>query len=689
MIAFAAAIFVSAFLIFQVQPLLGKYILPWFGGTPAVWTTCMLFFQVLLLAGYAYAHLSIRFFKPRVQFVVHALLLAGSLAFLPIIPREAFKPQGGEIPALQILMLLGATVGLPYIALSATGPLLQAWFSRAYPQKSPYALYALSNIGSLLGLLSFPFVFEPLWGRSDNAFGWSIGFGVFAVLCAGCALLALRRRRAEPSVGDPDLLPETPPRIVRALWIALPAVASALLLAITNQLCTDVASIPFLWVLPLSAYLLSFIIAFSGAWDVLRWPCLVISGILLAAVVMALLSGGVMPIDTQIQVWTSAVLICCLVCHGELYRFKPDPRLLTGYYLRIALGGALGGVFVGLVAPLIFNMYLELHLSLAAFAALIVLCLWLDKSHWMHEGVAAKLFLPLVIGLLTLMLALYKHTELYWFQTVHGSRNFFGAVRVQKIGEGTEANLTLFHGVITHGTQYADAERRRWPTTYFSQKSGAGLAILNFRREQAQRIGMVGLGAGTLAAYGRAGDVYRIYEINRDIVNIAKTQFSFLSDSPAQIEIVVGDARISMERELARGEPQKFDILALDAFSGDAVPVHLLTKEAFAVYFKHLADDGVLAVHISSLYFDLAPVVTGLAREFNASAQQVTNDGEKSLGISRSVWVLVSRNKDFLASPVIAGRAKPIDDVEGLRLWTDDYSNLLQVIDQKKEFGSR
>ncbi|MCC6573778.1 MAG: fused MFS/spermidine synthase [Planctomycetes bacterium] len=769
MIAFATAIFISAFLIFQVQPLLGKYILPWFGGTPAVWTTCMLFFQVLLLGGYAYAHLSIKKFKPRTQFIVHACLLGLSLVFLPIEPRAFWKPQGGEAPAFHILLLLCATVGLPYIALSATGPLLQAWFGRAYPQKSPYALYALSNIGSLLGLLSFPFVFEPIWGRHDGAVGWSVGFAVFALLCAGCAWMAYKSG-ARDDAEKP--LPQLPPRPVhRVFWIALPAVASTLLLAVTNQMCIDVASIPFLWVIPLCVYLLSFIITFAGKFWYRRWVCIfgLVATLLfvpttltkgaeanmaeqigdVAGWFMANKNAGldfglalnqslggshqwiggepsithaVSPIGWQIGVWTALLFFSCMVLHGEVYRLKPGVSRLTSFYLAISIGGALGGVFVGLIAPAVFRMYLELHIALVAMPVLILLCLWLDKTHWMHATplqitrwwtqfrgrkfidddapVWARIryfhlvFVPMISAIVVLGGEMHRHTQHYMgidvpegggapseSDVIYAGRNFYGVLRVREYIDrhnGPETSLT--HGVILHGMQFKDAAKRRWHTTYYASNSGIGIALRCFPRRQ-QRVGMVGLGAGTITSYGKPGDYYRIYEINAEVVKLAKSYFTYLGDCEAKYEIVLGDARVMMEHEAERKEFQDLDVLALDAFSSDAIPVHLLTREAFELYFKHLAPDGVLAVHISNRHLDLKPVVYGLAREFKYKTSYISNPSNDYFGVSGSHWVLVTRNEELLANEELREAEEfPEVKLDGVRLWTDDFSNLLQVM---------
>jgi hypothetical protein len=379
--AFALTIFAGAFLLFQVQPLIGKYILPWFGGSPGVWTTCMLFFQVLLLGGYAYAHTLSRRLKPRTQAIVHLALLAAALLTLPITPGDHWKPQASGNPTWHILALLAVSLGLPYLVLAATGPLMQEWFRRLTPGTSPYRLYALSNVGSLLALVSYPFYFETQFTRKAQAQFWSWGLLFYALCCAFCAYRVWRQapvKALSETETSADIAPPSPGR--RGLWLCLPACASILLLAVTNKMCQDVAVIPFLWVLPLGLYLLSFIICFdSPRWYSRFYYTLALVGAM-AAVCVALYVGTDMPIVQQVVIYSITLFVGCMICHGELYQLKPHPKHLTSFYLMIAAGGAVGGLFVALIAPVLFSNFYEMHLSLALIVLLLLAISFTGRS---------------------------------------------------------------------------------------------------------------------------------------------------------------------------------------------------------------------------------------------------------------------------------------------------------------------
>jgi hypothetical protein len=694
MAVYALTIFTGAFLLFQVQPLIGKYILPWFGGGPGVWTTCLLFFQVLLLGGYAYAHWISERLKPRAQAVAHLALLAAALALLPITPNDSWKPSGQGNPTLQILALLGASLGLPYFVLSATGPLMQHWFSRTHPGRSPYRLYALSNAGSLLALVSYPFLFEPHLTRRAQSCWWGWGLAAYALCCALCAATLWRAQTEKadptaPGAADPtpcDAAPTAPqaaanPSALRCtfyvlrsaplLWLLLPACASVLLLATTNKLCQDVAVIPFLWVLPLGLYLLSFIICFDSPRWYLR-PLLVPAlAAVLAGVCWALFRGPDLSIYKQVAIYSGGLFIACMVCHGELYRLRPDPRRLTGFYLMVAAGGALGGVLVAVVAPLVFKDYYELHCGLVLCGLLIA-------------GVCARERRYVTTGLLTLGVAALA--VVLWHQVrntragaVFKTRNFYGVMTVYEYNHDDPKSryYLLLHGRITHGMQFADPERSRWPTSYYGPDSGIGRAVLALPPEP-RRIGVVGLGTGTLTALGRAGDYFRIYEINPQVCQVATHWFHYLSQSPGQVEVALGDARLSMEKE----PPQRFDLLALDAFSSDSIPVHLLTKEAFQVYERHLAPNGIIAVHVSNHYLNLQPVVANLARQFGYQAAVIDYvDDDVEYWLYSSTWMLLCRSEDVLGSAAISELAyRANTNATKIPLWTDDFASLFQIL---------
>jgi len=678
-IVYVMTVFLGAFLLFQVQPLIGKYILPWFGGGPEVWTTCMLFFQLLLLGGYAYAHLLASRFTVRVQVTVHVLAMGAALVMLPIIPQASWKPESLYNPVFQILLLVAACVGVPYLVLSATGPLMQRWFSHVHPGKSAYRLYAFSNAGSLLGLVSYPFLFEPVFSRQMQASIWGWGLGGFAVLSAFCGILFWRHRNSEnPAIDRNNNVASeavNPGLGTRLLWLALPAAACLELLAVTNKICLDIAAVPFLWVLPLSLYLLSFIICF----DHQRWyvrPVFLIAFLVgLVVVIYARVYGEDMSACQQISMYSYLLFTCCMVCHGELFRLRPHPKYLTSYYLTIAAGGAIGGFFVAVIAPLIFTSYKELYVGLLASCLFLLLA---DKSSSLNRGRRRWVYVGLV--LVTGMAAMFmesRHGRTY-DTAVLSRRNFFGVLTVweQDSDYPADHRYVLQHGTTTHGSQYTDPVKQLEPTTYYSRSSGAGLAIEYLQQQEDVRVGVVGLGVGTLAAYGRKGDYIRFYEINPQVTHLAKTRFTYLENCPANVEIIHGDARLSMQREPCR----QFDLLALDAFSSDVVPVHLLTREAFEIYLKHIKPNGILAVHISSVHLDLARVVWKLADYFDIGAVMIEDSHDDGAAYS-SDWLLLTNNEEFLELSEVftmgIGRPDHVDDID---LWTDDYVNLFQIM---------
>ena len=670
MILYAATIFLSAFLLFQVQPLIAKIILPWFGGTAAVWTICMLFFQVLLLAGYVYSHAYVRFGLPARRFI-HIALLAAAAAMLPLAASAAWKPAGGGDPTWRILGLLATSVGLPYFVLSTTGPLVQAWYARSHPGAAPYRLFALSNLGSMLALVSYPLAVEPLLALGRQTAIWSAGFVLFALPCAS---LAWRGRDSEAQLASHEQSGKPGPGL-QALWAALAACASVLLLAFTGHMTLNIAAIPFLWVLPLALYLLSFVLCFEASGWYRRWLFLPLLGAGLAAVCVTLTQSNP-SIWTLIPLYSATLFAACMVCHGELARSKPDPRYLTGFYLMLALGGALGGVLVGLAAPSVFDDLYELPIGMFALCLLVGAALLRDRSSLLHGrwGAAARLvFLALTVALGVALVRTYAENSADSRVT---ARNFYGVLNVRDTGEGPEAMRVLSHGTIIHGKQFLEADRRDWPTSYYGKGSGIGLALLDSGERGPLRVGVVGLGAGTLAAYGRSGDAFRFYDINPKVVELARSEFSFLADSRAQVEVALGDARLSLERE----PDQNFDVLALDAFSSDAIPVHLLTAEAFGTYLRHLGREGILAVHISNRYLDLVPVVQQAARALSLELRQVENEDDDEAGVYRSDWMLLSASPAAFEGKLLKEAAERVDAVPRVKLWTDDYSDLYRIL---------
>ena len=879
MLRYALTIFISAFLLFQVQPLIGRFILPWFGGGPSIWTSCMLFFQIVLLGGYVYSHVLCSRLSRKAQVGTHLSLLALSVAFLPIAPSESWKPVGDQSPLLQILLLLLVTVGGPYFMLASTGPLMQRWFSQTSPGRSPYRLYALSNVGSLLALLSYPLVFEPWLKLQHQVLSWSFVYVVYVALAVWCAIQLLRHSALPPLTETADAEADTPGSDTAApgwgrmlLWLGLAACGSAMLLATTNQLCIDVATVPFLWVLPLGLYLISFIICFDSP----HWYDRRVFGLLLLGccpmACFALHEGPSMEIADQVVIFSVVLFVCCMICHGELVQTRPDPKYLTLFYVLVSAGGALGGVFVALAAPQLFSGYYEYHAALfatcevaliawyvqrvwrqaqsstfwiwtlAASIQVLTVAAWyyvpksgsledIDRTiyfgiylliqtaglaltaayetrkrvivgvwsvasitqlvwligyaQWRfpadvtvsdHIAVAAGIFVPTVaaIGLLFGIKRLresyrayalrftqfaiavlwvgvlwYSETVASWqasafavsvcgamalefavqhfcgpqqrsvgsllwlpslalicllgyrlqqivaaddVDVVHTSRNFYGVLRVTEDEQddsdefGMPGRYSLLHGQIRHGFQYQDEYWKTQPTTYYGEESGIGIAIELCRHlasetdQHALRVGVVGLGTGTIAAYGQNDEYFRFYDINSDVRDLSDKYFTYLSDSEARTEVVIGDARIVMERELSIGQSQQFDVLAIDAFSSDAIPIHLLTTECGDIYRKQLRPGGVLAIHISNRFLELDPITRGMAEHLGWHAVRIENDDDDSTGVFSSTWVLLTSSDDFINAPDIQDVDTEWDETDRTLHWTDDYSGLWQVL---------
>jgi SAM-dependent methyltransferase len=669
MILYALTIFTSAFLLFLVQPIMAKQILPWFGGSAAVWTTCLVFFQFLLLFGYAYSDWTTRRMKARHQAMLHIALLVASLLALPILADPGWKPSGDEEPAWRILGLLGATIGLPYFLLSTTGPLVQAWFARTFPAGTVYRLFALSNFASLLALISYPFLLEPWITTVKQSQGWSIAYALFVALCIGAALYSLRSQPSSaPAAATLAAINDGPkPKLADyTLWLMFSAMGSFMLLAVTNHITHDVASVPFLWILPLTLYLITFVLCFEGRGWYRR--SIFLGPLLIAVGAMAWALHGdrsIHDIKEAVTLFSAGLFVCCMFFHGELANLKPAPRYLTSFYLMVSLGGALGGFFIGFVAPHVFATYYEFGLGLVVtllLAAFIVRRM--------------PLFVPLLVVGATGFTAyhVYYYIESLSQNTLVMRRSFYGTLRVRDIDSGDAAVRRLMHGVIMHGEQYLSPKRRAEPTTYYGPSSGIGLTIKELSAKP-MRVAVVGLGTGTLATYGRTGDVYRFYELNSQVIDIARSQFTFLNDSRATIETVLGDARLNLEREA----PQNFDVIAIDAFSSDSIPVHLLTREAMAVYLKHLKPDGVLAFHVTNRFLRLAPVVKAIADEYQLKSALVVDEAEES-DLAKTDWVLVTRNGRILERKEIASVTTPIDRIRGLAVWTDDYNNLFRIL---------
>ncbi|MBV8210742.1 MAG: fused MFS/spermidine synthase [Burkholderiaceae bacterium] len=736
MLLHGICIALSALLLFLVQPIVAKQILPWFGGGAGVWTTCLVFFQVLLPAGYGYAHWVAQRLAPRRQWLLHTALLAASLAFLPIEVSDRFKPAGGQDAAAAILTLLAATIGLPYFLLASTGPLLQSWLVRRQPARSVYRLFALSNAASLAGLIAFPLWIEPRYDSHVQALNWSFAYAVFVCTCAVVAWLSRQTdaqpigperpgarlavrafrhhegrrrgfakrsfappqparpaRRAVPPLslaGQPEhsgpVETSSPPSARSAwVWLWLSALGVVILLGSTAHISQNVASVPFLWLAPLALYLASFVLAFGGisgrGWYRPAWgiPAALASAVLMALGLSA--GSGVLDVSLAVPLYCAGVLFTCLFCHGELAARRPAANAangLTRFYLMISLGGALGGVFAGLIAPRVFNGVYELPLALLGVCASALLAAIAPGS----GGPPLRLLCALAaIGTVATAWWDVSFVRFLRSDVILMRRNFYGTLRVRQVGEGDLQVRRLLHGVILHGEQLVNGPDRMEPGSYYARSSGVGRAILAAQRRRPEiRLGVIGLGTGTLSGYGRQGDMVRFYEIDPDVVAIAHREFTYLAQTPAEVQIAIGDARLSLQRELAQGRAPRYDVLAVDAFSGDSIPVHLLTRQALQVYARCLSDSGIVAVHISNRFLDLKPVLANLAADLGLSARLVSDDPPEDAPAFRSDWVLLASREDAFHQPEFAGHAAPIAPDPRVGVWTDQFNNLLRIV---------
>ena len=672
MLIFASTVFLSAFLLFQIQPIVAKMILPWFGGSSSVWSVCMVFFQAELLLGYAYVHWLHEKLTPHRQVLVHVSLLALSLLMLPVAADPAWKGDALTDPSWAVFVVLTIAVGAPYLMLSTTGPLMQAWYALAFTKPGaeikPYRLYALSNLASMLALLSYPVVIEPFFGVQHQANMWSIGYAVFALGALLTGLVVWKSHTSQQATKQVDTTPAARPSFSECLlWIGLAATASILLLTLTQQLTNDVAPVPFLWVLPLSIYLLSFILCFDAPRYYVRSAFLIALPIALLTVDFVMTNGQSVPV--MVALLSISLFVFCMVCHGELVRRKPPVRHLTLFYLMLSVGGALGGTFVGLIAPVVFNAYFELPIGLFLCAALTAVVVWRESPKALRIAIAIAL---------VLYSARLIHLSLEYvtgYRVV--MRNFYSQLRVEDVPTAHGIKRIMRHGNIIHGEQYLDDALRRKPTAYYCPQSGVGLALNSLSSAQPQKIGIVGLGVGTLATYGRAGNEMRMYEINDQVVDVARSEFTYLSDSPAKMVSILGDGRLMLERE----PPQHFDLLAMDAFSGDSIPTHLLTLEAMKIYLGHMKSDGILAVHITNQYLDLQPVMAAIGQHYGKVALMYNLARNPAEPFCRhTIWVLLMSPERAATLPKELQGGVKLEPRPGFKAWTDGFSNLLDIL---------
>jgi hypothetical protein len=666
---YGITVFLGAFLLFLVEPMAAKQLLPALGGSSAVWLTCLVFFQVMLLLGYLYAHWITRCRAS--SWRKHVYLVTLAAAVLLLVAQRLFPVEmsrGSAHPVTAIFSTLAFTIGLPFLLLGATSPLLQIWFLRAQGGVIPYRLFALSNVGSLLALIAYPFVVEPNLTLKVQRTLWSVGFLVYAVLCT----LLARQRPVDAALEQPEEEPTAVPASARAkwLWFLLPMAAAMQLSAVTAHLTVNIAAIPLLWMLPLAVYLLTFILAFE-------FPSLYHRGVVVRLLVVMMASLGYaisktdvsLPIGAAILFFLAECFFAGLFCHAEAYALRPEnSNETTLFYLLIAAGGATGTFFIGIASPLIFSANYDLALSFFVTAVLAIAVTWSD-------GWAQRLLWSTASALL-LFFAIMLHTA-YAREAILEVRNFYGTLRVKQMtGPHGGAERMLLNGTIQHGTQLFAPGLTRAPTTYYADDSGIGLALHNCCEGRSRHIGVIGLGTGTIATYGAANDSIRFYEINPLVRPIAQNLFTYLHDSPAQITFADGDARTSLTEEA----PQNFDVLAIDAFSGDAIPLHLLTTEAIALYKKHLAPGGILAFHVSNQYLNLAPEIALLATKASMQAKLIESAPEDSFGAYRATWILLTSSPTFFERPGVVLAANAIPVASGLRPWTDDYSSILPIL---------
>ena len=682
---FGLTSFLSASLLFLIQPILSKCILPWFGGSKGVWTAAMLLFQTLLLLGYLYAHLSTHLStlyanRPHRVWGLHLLVALTALFFLPLFPSPELRPLGEEPPTWPIVWLLIRTVGIPYFLLSATGPLAQTWLSKQ--GISPYRLYAVSNIGSLLALVLYPFLIEPLFSLQTQTLLWSYLFGLFVPLWLYCAWQGGRSKQLlTPPTGNSVDNPaqKRPGPTEKFLSILLPALASCTLLSTTEHLCEDVAVIPFMWVLPLSLYLLSFVFCFQAE-RLYHRVLFSLSAMVLAPV---LLLSETFPqfLGPLLSHYAYARNLClalgllftlCMLCHGEVMLLRPAPRFLTAYYLRISLGGVIGSVFSAVVLPWLLSQASQWNMTMAAGFCIALLLRIKHIASQRERIVTAGLCLCAGTAV---VLVYWTDERTKGTALLARTRNFYGEIQIydRKAGPELEHDRVMFHGGIIHGVQYQSPKYRRDPVTYFDEASGIGLTLSHYRKKPSLRVGVLGLGVGTLAAYAQPGHTYRFYELNPQVARFAQTYFGYLPDCQGRVSIILGDGRLSLEREAS----QHFDVLVLDAFSGDSVPTHLLTIEALRIYQKHLAPRGTLAVHITNRYLNLAPVALGLAQAGGWEAMRIRSPQDDPHEIYAADWFILTGDRELVealrlhTSPV--GKRAPV-------LWTDDRSPLFSLL---------
>lgn len=680
---FGATMALAGFLLFLVQPMAGKLILPWFGGSASTWIVSMLFFQAALLGGYIYAYGLTLPLAISTQAKVQIGVVTAALFLLPVTPSDTWKPTGSEDPTWRIIAILAASVGIPYMTLATTTPLLSRWLARAAPDLSPARFFALANAGAFAGLLAYPFIVEPNLTSREQTLAWSAGFSLYAVMLTACALIVLRS--ASPAAPVRIFAPSNAGATSDQLfaWVAYSALGSVLLLATSNAITLYAAVVPFLWVLPLGLYLLSFVVAFGapGVYGRRTWA-LVFLG-LCGVELLLVYPETASQLLTQLIVESGVLFSGCMICHGELARRQPPPERLPKFYLAIAAGGAIGGLLTAVAAPLLLEQFFEHQLALIAIALVAIAHLMRARSGFMKVA-AGAIGAFFAIGVASAVQNEINTRSIL----VERVRNFYGVLEIVKEREADpeKYSYALRQAGVDQGWQFQKNEFKLTPPCGYDEASALGLALRHQARRRTDgqdaplRIGVVGLGAGMVAGLGHSGDVLRYYELNPAVVDLAQRYFSFLRDGKAKADVLVGDARLVMERQLEKGEPQNFDILVMNAFRGASPPMHLMTKEAFETYIAHLSPNGVLAINFDLDTFEMAPLHRGMARAFGLNARwfETPKGPDCEAPIS---WALYTRDPAFFNVPELARAASPWRDGGKTEIvWTDRSSNLMSIL---------
>jgi hypothetical protein len=684
------SVFISAFLVFQIQPIISKIILPWFGGGASVWTTCLLFFQLFLLLGYLYAFVLTKVLKVKYQVVVHFIGLLCGLFLLPNDISDLQNVSLDGLPTWSVLKVLFFGLGFPYLILSANSPLLQHWFTSETNGAHPYRLYAVSNVGSFLALVSYPLIIEPFMPLDWQIKLWSSIYWLFVILIAWICFIVVKqndrhkehtpKKQTNSKVQFSKLL----------LWFMLSALGVVLLVSTTNALTQNVPPVPFLWLAPLAIYLLTYVIAFSNFAIYVRNFWLPFFMLLSFVALLIYFIGGQFDIITQLLIYLLILLCGCMICHGELNLLKPLHGNTTLFYLVLSAGGVFGSFLVSFVAKNLFDDFLEFPMAIFSVLVLSSASLYwikqdvvIDTNPRLVSNVTTKKFSKLSICIASValiwLLAFINLNNQYQQYDIANGRNFYGILTVKDITEGNVNERRLIDGTTSHGSQSLPLSNSAVPMSYYRPGTGVQLVIEELSKDKSLQVGIIGLGVGALAAYGRSGDTYIFYELNPLVSDYANKYFSYLSSSKADVDIKLGDARVTLQNESDLGKPNAFDLLIIDAFSGDLIPTHLMTNEAFLLYQEHINAQGVIALHISNRHLSLMPVIMHHSRNFNMNVMLFETPGN---GIEHDAqWMVLTNNNQLIQSSRLVNSQTVISKRQSKEvLWTDDYSSLLSIL---------